>query len=191
MEGYAIICLLIVFLPFLVSMRGYNPVWKFLSFLFCVFSLCGIFAFFVPGVLCWIVAWIFAGVSFGSRIHGPSVSQSSASSSPFSGPYSPVRVGVVLLVLAGFIAIYSWVNSSNSAAKLTSVKVENQNSMTVTGQDSASQGPVVTDVTAKELSAPPPPTTKTEAKRPKEVKQQKSNKPVALTPPTARADATR
>jgi hypothetical protein len=67
-----------------------------------------------------------------------------------------------------------------------------QSTMTVTRQDPTSQGQVVTDITAKELAEPAPPAvTKAEAKRTKEAKQQKSNKPVALIPPTARADATR
>jgi hypothetical protein len=62
-----ILFLLVAFLPSLVSLGGRNPVWKFLTFLFCLFSLVGVFAFVVPGVLCWIVAWIFAGVSYATK----------------------------------------------------------------------------------------------------------------------------
>jgi hypothetical protein len=59
--------LVAIFLPFIVSLQGSNPVWKFLSFLFCLFSIFGAFLLLVPGVIAWVIAWIFAGVSLGSR----------------------------------------------------------------------------------------------------------------------------
>jgi hypothetical protein len=73
METAVVIGLLLAFLPAIVALQGPNPVWKFLAFLFSALSLIGLVALVVPGVLCWIVAWIFAGVSIGAkhRLAGP------------------------------------------------------------------------------------------------------------------------
>jgi hypothetical protein len=67
MQETAIVIVVLVFLPFIVSLTGSNPVWKFLALLFCIFAAAGAFALIVPGVMCWIIAWIFAGASVGSR----------------------------------------------------------------------------------------------------------------------------
>lgn len=69
MEGIAIIALIAAFLPFLVSLGGRGGVWKFLSFLFCCFSIAGAASIvgIGGGVLAWIVAWVFTAVAASAR----------------------------------------------------------------------------------------------------------------------------
>jgi hypothetical protein len=69
MEGIAIVALIAAFLPFLVSLGGRGGAWKFLSFLFCCFSIAGAASIvgIGGGILAWIVAWIFAAVAAGAR----------------------------------------------------------------------------------------------------------------------------
>lgn len=69
MEGIAIIALIAAFLPFLVSLGGRGGVWKFLSFLFCCFSIAGAASIvgIGGGILAWIVAWIFTAVAVSAR----------------------------------------------------------------------------------------------------------------------------
>jgi hypothetical protein len=69
MEGLVIVALVCSFLPFLVSLGGRGGVWKFLSFLFCCFSLVGAISVIGigGGVLAWIIAWIFTAVAAQSQ----------------------------------------------------------------------------------------------------------------------------
>jgi hypothetical protein len=69
MEGLAIVALVCAFLPFLVSLGGRGGVWKFLSFLFCCFSLVGAASVigFGGGILAWVIAWIFTAIAVQSR----------------------------------------------------------------------------------------------------------------------------
>jgi hypothetical protein len=69
MEGIAIVALIAAFLPFLVSLGGRGGVWKFLSFLFCCFSIAGAASIvgIGGGILAWIVAWIFTAVAATAR----------------------------------------------------------------------------------------------------------------------------
>jgi hypothetical protein len=69
MEGLVIVALICSFLPFLVSLGGRGGVWKFLSFLFCCFSLVGAVSVIGigGGVLAWIIAWIFTAIAAQSR----------------------------------------------------------------------------------------------------------------------------
>ncbi|RXG84226.1 hypothetical protein [Bradyrhizobium zhanjiangense] len=69
MEGVAIIALIATFLPFLVSLGGRGGVWKFLSFLFCCFSIAGAASIvgIGGGILAWIVAWVFTAVAASAR----------------------------------------------------------------------------------------------------------------------------
>jgi hypothetical protein len=69
MEGLVIVAALCAFLPFLVSLGGSGGVWKFLSFLFCCFSLVGAASVigFGGGILAWVIAWIFTAIAVQSR----------------------------------------------------------------------------------------------------------------------------
>ncbi len=104
-----VVGLLLAFLPAIVALGGANPVWKFLSFLFCVFSLFGLVAFVVPGVLCWVIAWIFAGVSVGSGRKVTYVKDSTLAGEPRvtkegTGTNSALTIAVVAAILvAAFV----------------------------------------------------------------------------------------
>lgn len=69
MEGILILSTILAFLPFIVSLGGRGGVWKFLSFLFCCFSLVGIVPVvgFAGGILAWIIAWIFTAIAAQAR----------------------------------------------------------------------------------------------------------------------------
>jgi hypothetical protein len=69
MEGLAIVALICAFLPFVVSLGGSGGVWKFLSFLFCCFSLVGAASVIGigGGILAWVIAWIFTAIAAQSR----------------------------------------------------------------------------------------------------------------------------
>jgi hypothetical protein len=69
MEGLAIVALICAFLPFLVSLGGSGGVWKFLSFLFCCFSIAGAASVvgIGGGILAWVIAWIFTAIAAQSR----------------------------------------------------------------------------------------------------------------------------
>jgi hypothetical protein len=69
MEGLAIVALICAFLPFVVSLGGRGGVWKFLSFLFCCFSLVGAASVIGigGGILAWVIAWIFTAIAAQSR----------------------------------------------------------------------------------------------------------------------------
>jgi hypothetical protein len=69
MEGIAIIALIAAFLPFLVSLGGRGGVWKFLSFVFCCFSIAGAASIVGVGggILAWMLAWIFTAVASSAR----------------------------------------------------------------------------------------------------------------------------
>ncbi|WP_315773795.1 MULTISPECIES: hypothetical protein [unclassified Bradyrhizobium] len=69
MEGIAVLAPIAAFLPFLVSLGGRGGVWKFLSFLFCCFSIAGAASIvgIGGGVLAWIVAWVFTAVAASGR----------------------------------------------------------------------------------------------------------------------------
>jgi hypothetical protein len=64
-----IVVLIVAFLPTFVAMAGANPVWKFLAFLFSAFSLAGAIFLGGPlvGIASWVIAWIFAGVSYSTK----------------------------------------------------------------------------------------------------------------------------
>lgn len=69
MEGIAIVALIAAFLPFLVSLGGRGGVWKFLSFLFCCFSIAGAASIVGVGggILAWVVAWVFTALAASAR----------------------------------------------------------------------------------------------------------------------------
>ena len=69
MEGLAVVVLLCAFLPFLVSLGGSGGVWKFLSFLFCCFSVVGSTSAIGHGggILAWVIAWSFTALAFQAR----------------------------------------------------------------------------------------------------------------------------
>ncbi|WP_027577119.1 hypothetical protein [Bradyrhizobium sp. WSM1743] len=69
MEGIAILALIAAFLPFLVSLGGRGGVWKFLSFLFCCFSIAGAASIVGVGgsILAWVVAWVFTAIAASAR----------------------------------------------------------------------------------------------------------------------------
>ncbi|MET4749213.1 hypothetical protein [Bradyrhizobium sp. RT11b] len=69
MQGIAILALVAAFLPFLVSLGGRGGVWKFLSFLFCCFSIGGAASVvgIGGGILAWLVAWVFAAIAANAR----------------------------------------------------------------------------------------------------------------------------
>lgn len=69
MQGILILSVILAFLPFIVSLGGRGGVWKFLSLLFCCFSLIGIVPGigFAGGIFAWVIAWIFTAVAAQSR----------------------------------------------------------------------------------------------------------------------------
>jgi len=69
MQGIVILGLIAAFLPFLVSLGGRGAVWKFLSFLFCCFSIGGAASVvgIGGGILAWIVAWVFTAIAASAR----------------------------------------------------------------------------------------------------------------------------
>lgn len=69
MPAIAIVALIATFLPFLVSLSGRGAVWKFLSFLFCCFSIGGAASVvgIGGGILAWIVAWVFTAIAASAR----------------------------------------------------------------------------------------------------------------------------
>src|SRR4051812_30777079 len=69
MEALAIVALFVSFLPFLVSLGGRGGIWKFLSFIFCCFSLVGAASVIGlgGGIFAWLIAWIFTAIAAQSR----------------------------------------------------------------------------------------------------------------------------
>jgi hypothetical protein len=112
---YGALAIIAVFLPFFVSLSGSNSVWKFLSFLFCILSVFGALAFFVPGLVCWIIAWIFAGVSFGSRRPTPAATPAIQETQSPARPFRSA-LGFVLgcAALIGVIVLWSQRNGINA-----------------------------------------------------------------------------
>jgi hypothetical protein len=69
MEGLVIVALICSFLPFLVSLGGSGGIWKFLSFIFCCFSLIGAASVIGigGGIFAWVIAWIFTAIAAQAR----------------------------------------------------------------------------------------------------------------------------
>jgi hypothetical protein len=69
MEALAIIALFCAFLPFLVSLGGRGGIWKFLSFVFCCFSVFGAASVvgIGGGIFAWVIAWIFTAIAAQAR----------------------------------------------------------------------------------------------------------------------------
>ncbi|MGY4231100.1 hypothetical protein ACVIIW_000047 [Bradyrhizobium sp. USDA 4449] len=69
MAAIAIVALIAAFLPFIASLSGRGGIWKFLSFLFCCFSIGGAASVvgIGGGVLAWIIAWVFTALATSAR----------------------------------------------------------------------------------------------------------------------------
>jgi hypothetical protein len=141
LQSIAVVSLILAFLPFIASLSGRGLIWKFLSLLFCCFSIAGAVSIVGVGggILAWVVAWIFTAVAASARRSEDrfkrlerqllAEQRDAAAASPVDrillkqdrGGSRPLRIGAIALICA-VVAVLVLVTSRANRVQETASK---------------------------------------------------------------------